>query len=431
MRKVVLRRVREAWSDLHGEVSFEELLVTDVLRESGRTVIVGDEEYELLGLIDGNLDWVRQQSGDRQSARRRTPTPTEETLKGLLGLDGDPESKLYTYLFGARDPRRRPQSVALDHPTDYWARIRSEGINERVRDQQVLAVLDGFSEEDAKATQQLNDWTMKRTEEATKVIQFAHRLGSDGLVRLAGLTLETLASSPRTAPADEHAHPDCLINLALLFNSVFVKPERRLGLAREAITHIMPQDLSTAHRVEYWLVNRPGTTERSPDSKEQRQGVASHIFNTFKKVFGGKDGVKQLIAAMSQDQPWELSWLFNRKWDKPQDAPTISKSDWAEIAPILVSAAEEFPRTGGRAMAVLLTDGGMSLEPSIDEETGQLKSRDQWKAHFNETRATEILGSLLDRGIAALRKVPTENLEGEALALVTAAVEFARKWRRK
>ncbi len=431
MLKSVLRRLRESWKQLHGEVDFDELLVTLLLNESDRAVVVGKagHRFTVIDLIDGNLSWLRERIADRAfSNRRQAPLEQEQALLDLFKADGDVEGKLLSYLFGALNQRHRPQSVAADSPTDYWARIRSEGINERTRDQTVIARIDQVGTDDGRSLTTIVDWLLVDGEEARKVRQFVHRLGGSRLIDVAREVLERLLADPRSIPVDDHHHPEGLVNLARLFMDIWIKPEKRLVLVRNAISRAIPLSLALAFEIEYWLVARPGTVSRSTDSEADRDEIALHGYRVFAQSFSGPDGAGRLITALSAERPWELSWILNRNWDESRKPPAMDATLAASIADILVVAAEQSPRFAGRALAIALSDSGMTFNPHFDDESGTMHRGHEWKSKFNEQRARVLLGNHFDRAMNALAAVPLDGVDGEAAASIIAVVEYATRW---
>ena len=89
--KSALRRTRSAWSQLHGEVDFDDLLLVCILRESNHKVVIykgaGNEHspqysVEVFRLLARHIHWLRDHS--RRDSDRDKPTAEQAALLQLV-----------------------------------------------------------------------------------------------------------------------------------------------------------------------------------------------------------------------------------------------------------------------------------------------------------------------------------------------------------
>jgi hypothetical protein len=432
--KRVLRTVRDAWIRLHGEVNFDELLITNVLRESGTMVLLpGVGEARVFDLITRNVSWLRSRL--RPGRDDRTPTSIEErALSQFLEARANPTATLLRFLFGKTDQRNFPQAVALDGRTDYWSRINAGEHDDDVRDQVVISALQSWIRSRGVSADAVDDriitWMMKDDMYAAKLIQFAAGMKIGDREAVLKAVLRRTLSEWRTVARDERSHEEALVNLARLFRDSPLPAGRRLPQVTAAIAEAMPISLVLAYHIEYWLVNRPTRgIWHEPDSPEARAEVAESVRAAFHRSFDGPGGASRLVSAIPSDAPFALSWIINRKWDNNGDAPPPDYKAWSRSAEVLVAAAELSPATAGRALATVVGESvRVQGDLETDQDTGDLQVSHSWEASLNVELARELFGPLMDRAMRALARVPISDLDGQSGAHIGAAVEFAQKW---
>ena len=137
LMKHVMRRVSHAWDVLHGEIDFDDLLVTHVLQYTSP---------EAFAFVLSRLDELRNlASGEKAPSgfdRKKALDEAWETACG--GKDCTAARELIGVLFPQWGGRRGgvPQGVRNAEPTDYWRRAQTEQISDgESSDQDVLRAI--------------------------------------------------------------------------------------------------------------------------------------------------------------------------------------------------------------------------------------------------------------------------------------------------
>jgi len=174
--KMVLRRTKQAWDSLRGEIDFDDLLVANVIRFVSPNTFL---------YINGRIDDIRV------FGKHRSPTDVPSFLNDSLyvGLGntavGEDDFRnnihiLVDYLFPGwgkgkvNDAAKVPQGIAQFGDNDYWERLnREELFPEENRDQEVLKAI--------------NDWKINRSESSFRSMTlpeaiFLHQGFSDKMV---------------------------------------------------------------------------------------------------------------------------------------------------------------------------------------------------------------------------------------------------------
>ena len=141
--KIVLRRVWHSWKVLHGEIDFDDLLISNVLRFASPEAysFILENFREIRGLN------VENNSSDKEKAKDRLQKKWNCTTENAK-WDITAAEKLVAFLFPtySSEPHLRPinvpQGVRHSKPTDYWSRLNNEEIEiDEIRDQDVLQAL--------------------------------------------------------------------------------------------------------------------------------------------------------------------------------------------------------------------------------------------------------------------------------------------------
>ncbi|MHC4113085.1 MAG: P-loop NTPase fold protein [Planctomycetota bacterium] len=149
--KAALRRTLQTWQNLYGEIDFDDLLMTNILR-SGATeaFIFVNENINMIRSLSSNV------SGSSEAKKRCDKNRAglqEELKKATENVKWDFEStnELINYLFPGWDDSmsnrnitsieslKNPQKVYNSEPTDYWGRLCREQVAiDEIRDQEVI-----------------------------------------------------------------------------------------------------------------------------------------------------------------------------------------------------------------------------------------------------------------------------------------------------
>lgn len=126
-----LRAVYETWSQLHGEIDFDDLLVVSLLRSA---------DHEAFALLEAHLPELRTRA-DRHSGGREDQDSFDNAAAALLksAFRTAAAQKLAQFVFSSENSVLKPQGL---HDRRYWERFSSGAIGPGTdRDQPVLELI--------------------------------------------------------------------------------------------------------------------------------------------------------------------------------------------------------------------------------------------------------------------------------------------------
>jgi KAP-like P-loop domain-containing protein len=297
--KSALRRVTEAWQELHGEIDFDHLLAVSILRSGA------PKAYNFLVT---NIARIRSFDPEpqRQSEEHKSWTTQRGQLLKEIGAVRYAES-LVCYLFPVlagtvKLPNRIPQGVGETNPTDYWARLNNEAIDDPPRDQEVLRALrDWRSHTDARTA-----LIGKLANDSSFTDKFEHfgKLGLANAINLQAADVLSLASDLFADVLNEHgaaANEESAPGFIALWRVSLQKPYvGHPGWVKSAIGSALPRSVRFADSIFYFW----GSSERKPQDRAQLLDVHSHFLEVAKLLFDGK--ANELIHALDPAFPYSL-----------------------------------------------------------------------------------------------------------------------------
>ena len=149
--KAALRRTLQTWQNLYGEIDFDDLLMTNVLRSGATEAFIFVNEN--INMIRSLSSYVSGSSEAKKRCDKNRAGLQEELKKATENVKWDFEAanELINYLFPGWDDSmsnrnitsseslKNPQKVYNSEPTDYWGRLCREQVAiDEIRDQEVI-----------------------------------------------------------------------------------------------------------------------------------------------------------------------------------------------------------------------------------------------------------------------------------------------------
>lgn len=218
--KTILRRTREAWNNLRGEIDFDDLLLSNVLRFASP---------DAFAFLHSHVHEIRAM--DHRPITEKGRSHRERLREELLARVQDPQERteyvnaVIAYLFpqwkenSQSDESEAPQGVRRVLHTDYWIRLHREALlpNE-VQDQQVIEHLVGISAADETdgTVGEVADFLLSSSEFASAFRTFApHYIGIREVHLLATeINKRVLEREGIRAGRQTHAGTNCLVPAA-------------------------------------------------------------------------------------------------------------------------------------------------------------------------------------------------------------------------
>lgn len=450
--KRVLRRLREAWNQLRGEVLIEELLVCIVLQESDRVVHIDHtnpafvgEFYNtpamtvpLLTLLDEYVTMLQTRSyKDADDSQQLSHSQAFRAFMHIVNNTDDPQGRLIRFLFPRHLARRHPQSVThgtgtvLRRQTDYWKRIREERVNDDSRDQPVLLVLKSLNEtceetdNHGSMNAKLMQWFRSGHPNAYKVAQFAAILTQETVVHLVHAIIHDLTTPHLSFSQDDHGCPYGFMAAKDLLQDRDIDPSIHLFILQEGIRRAMPHNLAIVHWLEYHF----GTLLLDYASSNERNLIRHTIAETFVSTFGGPDGAKLLAGAISRERPYELSWLIERKWDRDERHDSAQMDPWSSAATVLLEAAEQFPSIVGRSLALAYSSESMTADSRHPSDIVISENRQSLGSIIFHAGSAEIVfGPQLPRLMRVFAAFSEHDFQVSEFARLLPLKRFAKAW---
>ena len=295
--KHVLRRVDRAWRDLYGEAELDDIIIVATLRHAAEPT---------LEFLNGAIDAARQEPNDLVP---RSKTVRDEWDKLIAGLPNGAAVQRLVDLLGIKrltngasiDVANSPQSVHVDHPTDYFSRIASEALGpDELRDQTVLGDIERWqtSRDDTLIYSLVN--ASEENEQYARVLQHFSFLLSDP--ELMELTEEVVAKVlTRDGPAAPGDHP-AIIALWVACN----RRRHRVQFTdwiQDVILRAIPTSLHLVNQLCYYWTGKNGVVSDIQGEMIRRAIVEAvrdsiHTSRDLTRVLARKhpDTIKQLIT---------------------------------------------------------------------------------------------------------------------------------------
>lgn len=336
--KMALRECRDTWTQLHGEIDFDDVLVCSVLRQTAPEVFawVNDNlSHMRSGPEESNIPAYKAQRDARTAelaltvgrAGNRIQSAAIESLLGFL-FDG--------YGKGPKivDSSVRPQRVSGASHVDYWKRMRSGlRVPAKGSDQEVLRAIDSWrATKDAQLLGLVLD-----PDRMDGVYHFSTRLNKDELC----LLLDQVAAKLEFASAanwPEEKHPSIRELYRMMRRNLPISTELGPQLLR-TITRAMVKNLALVHTLIYFFVEKEDG--RSILAEKDIMEIRSTLGAFLAKSFAPYDTISY-ISALMDGSVYLSKWLARAA----RRAPAIGLDDlpfgeWTEFASVLLVAAEQ------------------------------------------------------------------------------------------
>jgi hypothetical protein len=377
--KHLVRRVNRIWTNLHGEVDLDDVIVLSALREGA---------LKAFDFVVQNIDLARQETSE-MTPRVEKVKKDWETLRARLDYPERIQSLVDT--LGLRQLSSRPgsqssrQGVHLGGPTDYLRRILAEQMSPgELRDQEVLIDIAAWRESRVDA---MPGKLLACTEEAHKYADvwedFADELSESELLQLASAFICAEATE---RGAEGSIKRPCILAVWRLLSRRLERDKHENWLS-EQIHSVLPHSLILANDLyDYFASVQHGIV-----SPEGRNRVRRSVLESARITFINSES---LLHALSPSGPFEVAHLVTPVHVYRGEQPDVtSHADWTWISTMILEAARIAPELMAPQIAALVgkfgdpfaAEGKPSSRYSIDEA----KLNDL----FGE-RAREVLGVL-------------------------------------
>lgn len=363
--KFGLRKIREEWQSLHGEIDFDDLFVANFLRKGAPDAFDFVIQYKT-GMRD---PWVGAEAAkDREYWKKKW-----EEVKKQIGANQDAAEKLTQFLlprilsdFDKLPPA--PQGIVQPGSPDYWARLNAKTIHDDEEcDQDVLrAIRDWKHEQDMDLVTRIS----KGASVAKKVRRFGRMLDDEEARKLASQYFREIREGMKFRHTREE----------------YVGFEDVAGLLDDKQADLDKKWLLT--EIEQALLVSLGLANDLTHSLSANQGIIQEdVLALIKKVLAKNP--KALIQALKY-QPGIVD-VF-RLVDVHKN--TLREWNWTWLGDVLLEAANEDEYRG----IVLPYIAGLVIDESFTSGSGELL-----KYSFNEKLARIIFGKRYEELLEILR----------------------------
>jgi hypothetical protein len=422
--KHALRHTRSLWEKLHGEISFDDLLVSMILRFGAG---------EAFDFLLRRIDSLRMATRDTSSEPSRTAAIKQQeviqadwdkTIKKHIEWDAEAAQTLIMFLFphaakcfGDKchaDFRVSPQGVQNWETTDYWGRmLAGELAPNELHDQTVLKCMREWAESSSASTLVENLCSSDRFVQVWAY--FATWVSVPKLLELTGTVLD-LVRQRDGAKASVDRNGGAVIALWRRAHDKQVKNDD--GSCEWLLTQIersVPTSLRLANDLYYyWASIEFGIVKAEQDRNLVRERLVDQV-----KQFFLAGTTAALIAVLDSEYPFSIYHLVHPADQKEPPSILTQPSDWQWLSPILLDAATRSPTHIIPQIVMLVTDS--------DHDTA-------WGVHTRWNRAIlegmfgNDLPRLMDILSIEFQMVPVPS-DLAAQVKVQNTRELARQWR--
>ena len=398
----VLRRVDQAWANLHGEAELDDILIMSALRYGAEPV------YRFL-LAD--IDAARHEPDDMFA---RTKNIKDEWTRVLAEVTAGSAAQKLVDLMGieqlTKDTIRAgtdsPQGVQESEPVDYFRRIAAEELSpSELRDQSVLRDIDQWKSTRSGPLLGRLLASSDADEEYARVWEhFSDRHTDAELMELVEqLVAKIKERDGSTAAADHRA----LIALWRRCNHRLHRNEH-VDWLRALILDAIPVSLHLANGLFYYWTGEHGIADGAA-----RSAIRQSIVQTVRAIVRTGD---DLARVLTSEHPYSIRRLITQTGADPGVAAFEA---WRDYLPALViDGAEKHPETLVPELANL----------AGDEQSGIVAASGEYPPIFinrygiDRARMTALFGDRLDEALALLANYAGDN------AYAVRAADAARAW---
>lgn len=368
--KTSLRRTWFGWTKLHGEIDFDDLLVSNALRAGAiEAFLLLNENVQRLRAMSNRAGTSEAQK-DNDESRRRLLSKLEDRGKDA-GWDIGAVRAVIELLFPGfcQQPVSHrfvdtPQGVNVGEPTDYWVRLNREEVGSgETRDQEVLRAIDEWkADKDSNVFQghTMANALLRIEGLANKIEQFGRRLDAEQVRELASGLFRLIRDSDAIGKGDDYPGFVQLWRLSLKKES----KEHDDWVVGE-ISRALSRSLRFANDVYYyWRSNQASASFPTPE-------IRKRFVQAARRIYGNDPGT--FVNALDPDFPYSTYHLVVYHGSAQGGGPGLDKEDWLWFGPILLTAASVKKEVVIPQIIVLLTD--YDYDPFAERRGGVFRMR--------------------------------------------------------
>ena len=377
--KHVLRHTALTWERLHGEVDFDELVITNVLRYGAP---------EAFSFVLERADLLRSHRAasreERQLSARRRKRLLNDWRKGIQDVEWDSRAAMELIVFlmpsaswhmRNRQPydQGSPQGVRHRVHTDYWRRLLAERLSPgELRDQEILRATEDWNK-NPTADRSLVQRLYAEEKFAETWDHFSHRVPDSLVLKLASQVFGLILSRDRSRARGEHPAAEAIWRRA---TRIMERNDGHRVWLESMIRGALCSSLQFAVDLFHdWASVHNGILARPED----RQMVHRAMVEDVKATFSAANG-QSLLTILNDAWPFTIYQLMVLPGRNSQDGELADGADWKWAAPILLAAAQADRAKMIPQLAHLLNDA----------RTGR---HGESVPMLNETRILGIFGS--------------------------------------
>jgi len=396
--KVALRRTWHAWSALHGEIDFDDLLISNVLR-------TGAPEAFLFINKNENLLKSISERADMQAGRERvTKSQTElnklfeETTKDVK-WDIVGARALIEFLFPGLNEQmwakviEAPQGINAHEPADCWSRLNKEDLEPgEIRDQDVLhAISEWKFSHSTNEGGNPNERITGTESELAKLIceknRFAEKVEQFGCM-IEGWDVRCLASEVfakilrEKKSASQGKDQEAFISLWRLSLDKNIRVDEHEEWVAKEIKKAFSVSLGFANDIYYYWRNqdREVVGHGSPTLELRKK-----VIDLAKKIFHGNGDIFAKVLDVSYLYSiYNLVVLFGQR---DYCGPGFENEDWSWIGPLLTEGCKKKPNGFIPSVTLLTGDGTSSFRGGTFEHHFELQPDRIKKIFGDETKS--------------------------------------------
>lgn len=423
-----------AWQILHGEIYFDDLLIIHAIR------VIAPNLYEILATqIRVFRLFVNPKTTHKNT---KLYEDIEFTLKEQ-NIDTRVYHQLIRFLFPAWEipddehadqltnrmfsETVHPQGIAQSEPSDYFYRLTSEDVagDDQNTMKDILDYNEGNVSEDVLMERMIND-----AQYSKRVEHFGKLIDPDKVLSLTSVYFNTLKYDYRRFAdyvltgqlwrihlknsADENFHQTWL---------------------EDVLSTYLPVSIRFANDIFYFWKYRK---DSEAESKYVRPEIEQMYKQLIRNIF--EDAPKKLINALESEPAyiWTLRHLLFRNIDNDQikscDQKETIFSDWKPwFIDLLIAASIINPKLVAMFVVPLLYDIKMTTIDDIDTEDGMPRTRQGWKAVYDETVASLLFGDRFPIARKMISDLSEDdyskyNFDEQAKCILDSAISDSKKW---
>ncbi len=419
--KAALRRTWQTWQNLYGEIDFDDLLMTNVLRAGATEAFIFiNENIKVLR----SLSHISDNSETKKRSDKNRAKLHEELKRAAEGTQWDFEAanKLINYLFSGWDDSMRnitlserlknSQIVANSEPTDYWARLIREELSPReVRDQEMLSALGEWNKDRQRKVfrdKNMRDALISGQEVLEKARQFKELINEDTLRDQAKEQFQITLQKEKNKASRE--------NCPAVGKWFLLKPEPSSLDSKEwrdwfyeQIKMALPVSLGYANDLYHFWVD----PKRSCPIE-----LRSKIIEEAKRIYGGNP--EALVKAINPNR-FSVRTFAQYFSEVDQGGSGFKPEEWKWLGETLLKAGE-------RNMEVIIPEISILLGDSNPGPNTKTKQGYDYNCKFREDLAHKLFGQKFRQLMELLAKsIDVSMYDTQGKAFIACAQSYARK----